>query len=138
MDGFIRIVDKIAGYGFQNGIGIPEIAKQIRYELNISERYRSERIARTEVISASNMSSQAGALATGVPLDKTWIAKIDDKTRESHIAVDGEVVDINELFSNGLLLPGDPNGEAEDTINCRCAVGYLSKSDSDYSWGRDF
>ena len=137
-DEFIRIVDKIAGYGFQNGIGVPEIAKQIRYELNISERYRSERIARTEVISASNMSSQAGALATGVPLDKTWIAKIDDKTRESHIAVDGEVVDINELFSNGLLLPGDPNGEAEDTINCRCAVGYLSKSDSDYSWGRDF
>ena len=120
---------------------MPEIAKQIRYELNISERYRAERIARTEVISASNMSSQAGALATGIPLDKTWIPLIDDKTRDSHrmqpVGVGGEVVDINELFSNGLLLPGDPNADAEEVINCRCAVGYLSKSDSDYSWGRE-
>lgn len=134
---FIRVVDKVAGYGFANGVGIPEIAKQIKYELNLSEQYRAVRIARTEVISASNLSSQAGALATGVALDKKWITYLDDKTRESHIAMNGETIDINETFSNGLEVPGDPSGDSEEVINCRCAVGYVSKADSDYSFGRN-
>lgn len=137
-DEFIRIVDKVAGYGFENGIGIPEIAKQLQYELGISEKYRAERIARTEVISASNLSTQAGAEATGIALDKEWISYIDDRTRESHIAINGEKVDMNETFSNGLEVPGDPNGESEEVINCRCTVGYISKEDSDYGqWGRN-
>lgn len=134
---FISAVDRIAYAGFEAGKGIPQIANEIMKDLNITEKYRAERIARTEVIGASNMSTQAGAQATGLELDKEWISFIDDKTRQSHIDLNREKVDMNEQFSNGLEVPGDPAGEAEDVINCRCTVGYVSKEDSGYNWGRD-
>ena len=134
---FISVIDRIAYAGFEAGKGIPEIAREIMRDLNITEKYRAERIARTEVISSSNLSSQAGAQATGLELDKEWIAYIDDKTRESHAALNGVKVDMNETFSNGLEVPGDPSGEAEEVINCRCTVGYSAKEGGEYSWGRE-
>jgi len=136
-DEFINVVQKIASKGFAEGQSVQDMAKLMQYELNITKDYRAIRIARTEVISASNMSSQAGAVATGIAMDKVWIAYIDDKTRESHIAINGEVVDMNDEFSNGLTVPGDPSGDAEEVINCRCAVGYQAKSDSEFDWGRN-
>ena len=136
-DVFIKAVDRIAYAGFEAGKGVPEIAKEIMKDLNITERYRAERIARTEVISASNSSSQAGAQATGLELDKEWISYIDENTRDSHRDLNGAKVDINEQFSNGLDVPGDPSGEADEVINCRCTVGYGSKEGSGFNWGRD-
>lgn len=136
-DVFIKAVDRIAYAGFESGKGVPEIAKEIMKDLNITERYRAERIARTEVISASNSSSQAGAQATGLELDKEWIAYIDENTRDSHRDLNGAKVDINEQFSNGLDVPGDPSGAADEVINCRCTVGYGSKEGSGFNWGRD-
>ena len=136
-DEFVRVVQKIASKGFEEGQSIFDIARLMQYELNISKNYRAVRIARTEVISASNMSTQAGAVATGIQMDKVWISYIDDKTRESHIAMNGETTDMNENFSNGLSVPGDPSGDAEEVINCRCAVGYQAKSDSEFEWGRN-
>lgn len=44
----------------------------------------------------------------------------DGRTRESHAAIDGEIVTIGEQFSNGLEYPQDPMGDASETINCRC------------------
>ncbi len=134
---FISVIDRIAYAGFESGKGIPEIAREIMKDLNITEKYRAERIARTEVISSSNLSSQAGAQATGLELDKEWISYIDDKTRDSHRDLNGAKVDINETFSNGLEVPGDPAGEAEEVINCRCTVGYAAKEGAEYSWGRE-
>jgi SPP1 gp7 family putative phage head morphogenesis protein len=135
-DVFISVVDRIAYAGFESGKGIPEIAREMMKDLNISQRYRAERIARTEVIGASNMSSQAGAEATGLDLEKEWISFIDSATRESHVALNGEKVAMDEPFSNGLDVPGDAGGEAEEVINCRCTVGYGVK-DSEYNWGRN-
>ena len=136
-DTFIRVVDSIGYDGFEKGKSIDDIAANIMKELRISEQFRAERIARTEVISASNLSSQAGAQATGLELNKEWIAYIDENTRDSHAALNGTVVDINEQFSNGLEVPGDPSGEADEVINCRCTVGYLAKEGAEYSWGRE-
>jgi len=126
---FISVVDRIAYIGFEEGKSIQKITGEIMRDLNITEKYRAERIARTEVISSSNLSSQAGAQATGLELDKEWIAYIDDRTRESHIALNGVKVDINDEFSNRLEVPGDPSGEAEEVINCRCTIGYVVKDD---------
>lgn len=136
-DVFISVVDRIAYEGFEAGKSVQDIAKEIMQDLNITQQFRAERIARTEVISASNMSSQAGAQATGLELDKEWIAYIDDRTRESHIELNGSKIDINETFSNGLEVPGDAGGEAEEVINCRCTVGYSAKEGNNYSWGRE-
>lgn len=134
---FISTVDRISSAALDNGWGIDKVRREIMKDLNITERYRAERIARTEVIGASNSATHAGAVATGFDLDKEWIAYIDDKTRESHINLNGQTVDKNDNFSNGLEYPGDPSGEAEEVINCRCTVGYRAKQDSEFTWGRE-
>lgn len=53
-------------------------------------------------------------------LQKTWITARDDRVRDSHADLEGEVVGIDEAFSNGLKYPRDAVGEAEDVIGCRC------------------
>jgi hypothetical protein len=140
-DVFMSTVDRISMLGLNEGWGIDKISREIMKDLNITERYRAERIARTEVISASNASTAAGANATGLSLDKEWISYLDDKTRDTHRDINGKTVDQYEDFilSNGNTLeyPGDPQGEAEDVINCRCTIGYKAKEGGEYSWGRE-
>jgi hypothetical protein len=89
---------------------------------------RSETIARTEVISASNSGSLQGAKQSGLKLMKRWIATADDDIRESHLNLLGSsAIGMDELFSVGASngqFPGDPNLSAEERINCRCTIAY--------------
>jgi hypothetical protein len=62
----------------------------------------------------------------GADIVKQWDATLDGATRESHIAVDGEIKELDEKFSNGLEYPGDPAGGAAEVVNCRCA--YLQRA----------
>ena len=80
------------------------------------------------MISAFNQSATLTATNYGsdVVAGQEWIATADSRTRESHVELDGEVVGINEPFSNGLDYPGDPAGDAAETINCRCTIGFLT------------
>ena len=50
------------------------------------------------------------------------MATLDDKVRDSHQRMHGQVVDAGDTFPNGLLHPGDPNGRASEVVNCRCHV----------------
>lgn len=71
---------------------------------------------------------QAAALSEDV-LDKTWIATIDGKTRDSHFAADGQRTPLTGTFSVGgstLRYPGDPAGPVREVRNCRCRVGVLA------------
>lgn len=56
----------------------------------------------------------------GIEAEYEWISKRDDKVRETHRKVDGEVRKDGERFSNGLRWPRDPFGTLEETMNCRC------------------
>lgn len=138
-DVFQSTARKVVDEAIREGWGVDTIAKNLMKELNISERYRAERIARTEVVSASNEGSLAGANSTGLDMVKEWISYIDDKTRDSHRnipqGVGGESVEIDGIFSNGLQYPGDPSGLGEEVINCRCTIGYKIK-DSNFEIGR--
>lgn len=51
---------------------------------------------------------------------KQWDTVLDGKTRDSHRRVDGEIRELDEKFSNSLMFPGDPSGDAGEVINCRC------------------
>ena len=56
---------------------------------------------------------------------KKWITASDGNVRDTHRAINGEVLPIDELFIVGdteLLHPCDPNGTAEEVINCRCVA----------------
>jgi hypothetical protein len=85
---------------------------------------RSEVIARTEVIGASNAGNSLAADQTGLKLNKSWLATRDDRTRDTHNAMDGETVAKEKPYSNGLMFPGDPTGAAEEVIQCRCTEIY--------------
>lgn len=78
-------------------------------------------VARTETTSAAGLATLEGFKQGGAPY-KGWLAVQDDRTRESHADTDGEVVGIDEDFSNGLSQPGDPDGPPEEVCNCRCTM----------------
>jgi uncharacterized protein with gpF-like domain len=50
-----------------------------------------------------------------------WIAANDDRVRDSHAEIDGEIIPFGGTYSNGLAYPGDTSGDIEEWINCRCS-----------------
>ena len=105
-------------------------AKQISREIARKNRIASLRDARTMLNAAEN----EGRLAEyreleeeGVDIEKGWEATLDERTRDSHAEMDMEFVGIDDVFSNGLECPGDPNGPPEEVYNCRCRL--ISKID---------
>lgn len=119
----------IIARGREDGLGTREIAKMIRDGFGDTiGRARSEMIARTETHSAANAAQLFAAESTGVEMKREWIAASDERTRDDHAAADGQVVAMDEPFDVGgdeLMYPGDPNGEPEQIINCRCTTGFL-------------
>jgi hypothetical protein len=83
------------------------------------------RIARTE---GHRIQCQAGmdacyrAKEMGADVAKKWDSTLDGKTRSSHRQVDGEIRELDDKFSNGLMFPGDPSGRAAEVVNCRCSL----------------
>lgn len=118
--------------GHAAGESVDELAARIDdLYLDAVIPYRSEVIARTEVLTASMSGSRAGALATGLPLDHEWVSTSDDRTRSSHAdpSVNGQRVDLASPFQvNGsrLMFPGDASlgAKAGEIIQCRCAEVY--------------
>jgi len=119
-------------------LGAVEIASLIKKSL-ISKgieinKWRSLRIARTEVMIASNEGTDLGARATGLPMDKYWIPTYDKRTRDTHMAVASQnPIDINDSFEVGMyrmMKPGDSSlgAGAEEIINCRCTLAHNVKT----------
>jgi hypothetical protein len=110
------------------GVSFQQTAKQLAGYTRIGYN-NAIRIARTEghriQCSATHDAAQQ-AKDRGADIVKMWDATLDGKTRESHVAVDGQIRELDETFSNGLMFPGDPAGGAAEVINCRCA--YLQKA----------
>jgi hypothetical protein len=112
--------------GITRGESINDVARRIvSTGSGIADLNRSRVIARTEIISASNVGSLQGAIDTGVAFNKEWLATADDRTRDTHWDADGQEVDQNGTFIVGgepLLYPGDINGSPSQVINCRCTT----------------
>ena len=98
-----------------------QLVKRIKETYGDISDGRAATIARTEVTSASQSGIMAGYEQAGVQI-KIWVATPDSRTRDTHASIDGEERQINQVFSNGLMYPGDPSGPASETINCRCSV----------------
>lgn len=118
-----RVIEK----ALEEGLSIPNTIKLIRADLPDIIKWRAERIARTEIVAASNAGSLAGAEATGLDYKKIWLARLDSRVRDSHALANNQKVGKNEPFRVGgivLRYPGDPIGTADEVVNCRCAIGY--------------
>lgn len=84
-----------------------------------------ERIARTEVNRVQNEAIQHSynrARNKGVELTREWVAALDDRTRSSHAAMDGQREDGKGLFTypGGVKTAMPGQGPAAEVINCRC------------------
>lgn len=126
-----RVANNISR-GIAQGQSYSDIAKNIAVgmvgnyaRMNGGALYNAMRITRTE---AHRISQQAAydalkkAKDNGADVVKQWDATLDKRTRPSHARVDGEIRELDEPFSNGLMKPGDPNGRAAEVINCRCQL----------------
>jgi SPP1 gp7 family putative phage head morphogenesis protein len=112
--------------GIKQNETIPQLRDRIMAGGNLT-RARAESIARTEVIAANNMGSLVQVQELGGVGTKTWLSKIDDRTRETHKHADDQTVKINQEFTVGfsrLSFPGDPSGPPGEIINCRCTLTY--------------
>lgn len=110
--------------GILSGDSIPKIAQSLTDVIGNNMK-AATRSARTMVTGAENvgrLDSYKELDEQGVIQKKVWIATPDERTRESHLEIDGEEVDIDEPFSNGLMYPADPDGEPEEVYNCRCSM----------------
>jgi hypothetical protein len=121
------MIQKLLQRAIDEGMGVAKAQALIRSEFTTMSRLRAERIARTEIVSASNLGSIEAARSTGLTLQKSWLSTRDARTREAHASVDGQVAELEGYFIVGgeeLAYPGDINGSADNVINCRCTVTY--------------
>lgn len=110
--------------GIDAGDSIDELADRIRNKFNDISKARARRIAVTETAVAYEQGRYLTMKEAGIT-HKKWVTASDDHVRDTHREVNGEVLPIDELFIVGdstLLHPADPNGSAEEVINCRCVA----------------
>lgn len=110
--------------GILNGDSIPKIANSFTDVIGNNEA-STMRNARTMITSAQNagrFDSYKNLESQGVIQKKIWMSTPDDRTRPTHVDIDGEEQDINDQFSNGCMYPGDGKGPAEEVWNCRCTM----------------
>lgn len=84
--------------------------------------YRVETIARTETMRASNAGADALYKDWGIT-KREWLATNDNRTRDTHREVNGQVRGMNEPFIVGgspMMRPGD--GPIGEVANCRCTL----------------
>lgn len=109
----------------EEGWSIDDAAEAIRGVFGDLAGYRAETIARTEVVGGFNAASNIAARASGVVESREWYTAEDERVRPSHQRMHGERVrKPDQRYSNGLLHPGDPDGDPGETINCRCVELY--------------
>ena len=118
-----RQIQSVMTQSILQGESIPKIAKRLAETVGERNMHSAIRNARTMTTSAENagrLDSYRRAKDMGIEVMKTWVATLDDRTRHSHEMVDGETVDVEDTFSNGLMFPADPDGDPEEVYNCRC------------------
>jgi len=109
--------------GVDKGKTIADMAKDINAHFTL-ERSNAVRIARTEVVGASNAGALEGMVQSGVVSKKEWLNAGDDAVREEPFnhRVE-EIVALDQPFvatGEPLEHPGDPGGSPGNIVNCRC------------------
>lgn len=131
---YIRICDK---YGLTPNMShIDRFAETIVDNTlqNINSDYytsveRSITIAETETNNSANYDELQDMIAEG-KTQKTWVTMQDNKVRETHMAIDGMTIGIDDLFEVGDALMRFPCDEEmaydspQEICGCRCSVSY--------------
>jgi len=107
--------------GIEAGEGIPQLIKRINKTYDNFYKLRSETIARTEALRATNRANVEAMIQSGVVRKKIWITMWDNKTCPWCERMDGKVVAVEENHRTMKL-------DYEDVVSpplhpgCRCAI----------------
>lgn len=117
--------------GLIKGEGYAKIAKRLEKSTEMSAN-KTIRIVRTEGHRAQSVGRklavdkvEGASDRLGIKVKRVWVATSDDRTRDSHKAMDGKEADDDGLFTlpSGVRTEGPGmSGVAEEDINCRCTV----------------
>lgn len=110
-----------------------------RYRLR-TLRYRARVIARTESLRALHAGSDEGyrqIIESGsvdvAEIVRTWHTARDERVRTTHVAAGGQKRGLDEPFLVGgalLRYPGDSQGPARETIQCRCILAVRIRAEA--------
>lgn len=132
-DQVFRKVSSELDQGIAKGEGVRDLRERVQSVLDYSGNSdwpgRAALVARTETTAALNAatleSARLEAKALGIEYEKVWVCTIDQRTRDTHFAADGQRRALDAPFKVGaasLLFPGDPSGPVETIANCRCTI----------------
>lgn len=113
---------------FREGEGARDRANRLESIIREGEwwEHRAITVARTEAVGAYNAAHLEVARLRAEEygeedMQKVWSCTLDGRTRDSHFAADGQRAPLDGTFrvgSSRLRFPGDPDGPAEEVINC--------------------
>lgn len=127
------LLGKTLAEGVTAGESIPDLRKRIVDVFGQMEKYRSERIARSETIRASNYVTQESWKESGVVSGKEWLTAEDERVCPWCFPLDGKVIDLeSDFFGKGDTVLGSDGRKLkldyEDVehpplhVNCRCTL----------------
>lgn len=138
----IRDVKQTVTQGLITGSSYKDMATRLTKTFE-GDVVKANRVVRTE----AHRNKEAGSLAAGkhakklgVNFEVIWIATLDDRTRDQHGAMDGQIATNKTdgtwefVFPDGLKTPAPGmSGYAHQDINCRCSTakypfGFLPKA----------
>lgn len=117
--------------GIIQGESVEEVGDRLTGELATSNATKMDMFARTAINGAQNagrMDRLHEAEEMGIEVRKKWLATLDQRTRDTHQALDGQEQPIDEPFVvDGMKIdyPGDPFAPPELSYNCRCTLTYV-------------
>ena len=126
-----KLVNSSVTLGIIEGEDIRQIAKRIAKttrEKSYSSAVRNARTAYTGAQNAGRIEGLHQAQELGIKVQKKWMATLDNRTRDAHAELDGQIRDVDEPFESELgdiMYPGDPTAEPGNTYNCRCTLVYV-------------
>jgi SPP1 gp7 family putative phage head morphogenesis protein len=114
------------------GEGIPGLTKRVNEVFNFAKKHRAERIARSEVIRASNFGAESAYMQSGVVSEKEWIVSLDDRLCPYCEPMNGKRMVLGMVFfqQGDRLLEGEQQLKLdyEDIFHpplhphCRCTI----------------
>lgn len=110
--------------GILAGDSIPNIAKRLQgvTDMNKKAAIRNARTYTTAAENKGRVDSYKYGKSLGIKMKQQWMATVDMRTRASHRALDGQMVEVGGTFANGCKFPGDPDGKPWEIYNCRCTL----------------
>ena len=119
--------------GLVQGESYGTMAKRLKTSLE-GDVNKALRIVRTEahrVNESAKLDSAVHANKNGIIMLKSWKNRMDERSRPSHKAANGQTVAVEKDFKVGSArgsAPGQLSGGAKENVNCACVVTYEIKT----------